>query len=174
MNFIKTSPDRDASKREASLFFAGSFTAPSRFVIFSAIAAGLSGTAEAAEQSGYLGFHDANPATRSSALAINADGTIVVGSYGSGQSGFQAYRWTVSTGGIQGLGTLPGGNYSEARGVSADGSVVVGNSETAADWRAFRWTSGGLQGLGTLEALEALGGLGRRYADARGVAPTVP
>jgi probable HAF family extracellular repeat protein len=45
------------------------------------------------------------------------------------------------------LGTLPGGGYSEAWGVSADGAVVVGVS----NGRAFRWTAaGGMQDLGTL------------------------
>jgi probable HAF family extracellular repeat protein len=49
------------------------------------------------------------------------------------------------------LGTL-GGNQSEAWGVSADGSVVVGWATNAAEYtRAFRWTaSGGMQDLGTL------------------------
>jgi probable HAF family extracellular repeat protein len=50
------------------------------------------------------------------------------------------------------LGTLPGGTYSAAFGVSADGSVVVGVADNASgDARAFRWTSsGGMQNLGTL------------------------
>jgi probable HAF family extracellular repeat protein len=50
------------------------------------------------------------------------------------------------------LGTLPGGNQSEAFGVSADGAVVVGWAVNAAGQpRAFRWTaSGGMQDLGTL------------------------
>jgi probable HAF family extracellular repeat protein len=50
------------------------------------------------------------------------------------------------------LGTLPGGYGSVARGVSADGSVVVGSARNAAELlRAFRWTtSGGIQDLGTL------------------------
>jgi uncharacterized membrane protein len=35
------------------------------------------------------------------------------------------------------LGTLPGGNESEARGVSADGSVVVGRSDSTNGTRAL-------------------------------------
>jgi len=50
------------------------------------------------------------------------------------------------------LGTLPGGNQSNAWGVSADGAVVVGWANKAGGQRlAFRWTaSGGMQDLGTL------------------------
>jgi len=48
------------------------------------------------------------------------------------------------------LGTL-GGNQSEAYGVSADGSVVVGWSYNAdGQRRAFRWENGVMQDLGTL------------------------
>lgn len=46
--------------------------------------------------------------------------------------------------GFQGLGDLPGGNiFSQAAGVSADGSVVVGQSNSASGGEAFRWTAGG-------------------------------
>ncbi len=51
------------------------------------------------------------------------------------------------------LGDLPGGTFaSYARGVSADGAVVVGTGSSALDpyWQeeAFRWESGTMQGLG--------------------------
>jgi probable HAF family extracellular repeat protein len=50
---------------------------------------------------------------------------------------------------MQDLGTLPGSDESEARGVSADGSVVVGSARNAAGYaRAFRWTAaGGMEDL---------------------------
>jgi probable HAF family extracellular repeat protein len=49
------------------------------------------------------------------------------------------------------LGTL-GGSLAEAKGISADGSVVVGGSNIAGDSvaHAFRWTSAGMVDLGTL------------------------
>jgi probable HAF family extracellular repeat protein len=52
-----------------------------------------------------------------------------------------------------GLGILPGGTVSQAFGVSADGLVVIGESNSASFpfTQAFRWTqSGGMVGLGTL------------------------
>jgi probable HAF family extracellular repeat protein len=48
------------------------------------------------------------------------------------------------------LGTF-GGNYSYARSVSADGSVVVGQANNlSGEGRAFRWTGGVMSDLGTL------------------------
>jgi probable HAF family extracellular repeat protein len=62
---------------------------------------------------------------------------------------------------MQDLGTL-GGDSSWARGVSADGSVVVGRAANAAgQWRAFRWTAAG--------GMEDLGTLGGYWSEARGV-----
>ena len=53
------------------------------------------------------------------------------------------------------LGFLPDVFYSEALGVSGDGSVVVGNSDSASGLEAFRWTSGGgMVGLGYLPGSE--------------------
>ncbi|GJM24275.1 MAG: hypothetical protein DHS20C16_06900 [Phycisphaerae bacterium] len=53
---------------------------------------------------------------------------------------------------FQGFGDLPGGsNFSEAKGLSPDGSVVVGRAASASGSEAFRWTAeGGMVGLGDL------------------------
>ena len=82
----------------------------------------------------------------------------MVGSSSSG-AGPQAFRWTASTG-MVGLGDLPGGTFnSDARGVSADGSVVVGNAR-ARSTRRSRWTAaGGMVPLGTLPGENASLGL---------------
>jgi|GEM_PF-2387488 len=73
----------------------------------------------------------------SSAYAISADGSTIVGFSGTDYN--QAMRYT-SGGGMVSLGHLPGGTDSAAFGVSRDGSVVVGYSNTSAtDYVAFRW-----------------------------------
>jgi len=52
---------------------------------------------------------------------------------------------------FQGVGDLPGGTfYSQAYGVSADGRVVVGVSNSASGSEAFRWENGVMTGLGDL------------------------
>jgi len=52
---------------------------------------------------------------------------------------------------FQGLGDLAGGNfYSKAYGISADGSIVVGESHSTLGWEAFRWQNGVMTGLGDL------------------------
>jgi probable HAF family extracellular repeat protein len=106
----------------------------------------------------------------STAAAVSADGSIVVGSSVIATVGNPhrpdsleaAFRWTAETGKV-GLGDLAGGPVdSGAGGVSADGSVVVGSS--AVDvlagreppfqtlYRAFRWTLGqGMVNLGRLQ-----------------------
>jgi len=94
--------------------------------------------------------------TYSNALALSADGSVVVG-YGSSASGEQAFRWTLG-GGIVGLGYLSAGTFpfSLATALSRDGSVVVGvsnSSNTGSRDQAFRWTSGGgMVGLGFFPA----------------------
>jgi uncharacterized membrane protein len=75
------------------------------------------------------------------AYAISADGAVVVGDDVGG-----AVRWT-SSAGTQVIAADP---YTSARGVSADGSTVVGGTYYG-NRGAFRWTeAGGLQSLGSL------------------------
>jgi probable HAF family extracellular repeat protein len=89
---------------------------------------------------------------RSVAFGVSADGGTIVG-YGFGAgSDQQAVRWTAATG-MMGLGFLPGANQSQARAVSADGSVIAGHNNFGLSpnisTEAFRWTqSEGMVGLG--------------------------
>jgi probable HAF family extracellular repeat protein len=55
------------------------------------------------------------------------------------------------TASFQGLGDLPDGAYeSRAYGISADGRVVVGASQTVGGATAFRWEGGVMTSLGDL------------------------
>lgn len=82
---------------------------------------------------------------RSNAAGVSADGSVIVGSGGvrnvnpalPGRT--EAFRWT-ATDGMVGLGVLPGKSGSEATGVSADGSVIIGLSSGGGD-AAFIWTA---------------------------------
>ena len=82
--------------------------------------------------------------------AVSVDGRVAAGVSASA-SGNQAFRWTVD-GELQALGMLP--EYtasSQAFALSADGSVVVGQSlkEDGQTGRAFIWTAAsGMQPLG--------------------------
>jgi len=89
------------------------------------------------------------------AYHITPDGKVVVGD-GSSNKGYaaEACRWSFN-GTVwipEALGDLSGGDYwSQARGCSDDGSVVVGRSRTKEGIRAFRWTAAkGMVNLGVL------------------------
>ena len=83
--------------------------------------------------------------------AVSDDGSVIVGRARSAARNWHAFRWTAE-GGTVSLGDLPGGRVdSHSTAVSADGAVVVGDSESAAGIQAFRWTrDGGMVGLGDL------------------------
>src|SRR5262249_18011671 len=86
--------------------------------------------------------------------------------YGESAAGREASRWTAD-GGMVGLGRLPGGSSGNtAHGVSADGSVVVGDSGST----AFRWdaTFGMLSGRGIL-ITQGLDPTGWRLDQATGI-----
>ncbi len=74
---------------------------------------------------------------------------VVVGLHCGDGTGscYEAFRWTESDG-LDGIG---GGFSSDANGLSADGSVVVGTSYSGSDSTAYRWTSQtGIVPLGNL------------------------
>lgn len=86
------------------------------------------------------------------ATGVSADGSVVVG-YGDGRdpdpnfrfATYEAFRWTQGSGRV-GLGWIDqASKFSQAYGVSADGSVIVGTDSG----QAFRWTeTEGMVGLG--------------------------
>lgn len=92
--------------------------------------------------------------TQSAAAGVSGDGSIVVGTADHQSGPFapgEAFRWTES-GGMGGLGYLrPNGFRSDARGISRDGSTIVGISQSNGGFgavEAFRWTqSSGMQEL---------------------------
>jgi probable HAF family extracellular repeat protein len=90
------------------------------------------------------------------AFATNADGSVVVGGMGSPA---HAVRWSVA-GGLQDLGALAGAP-TIAYGVSADGSVIVGEAQGEPD-RAWTWNAtDGMHDIGSL--------MPGAYTSARGV-----
>ena len=86
------------------------------------------------------------------ALAVNPDGSVVVGSF----AGNEAWRWTAG-GGVQPIGVLPGFNFGGyAFDLTDDGATVVGACGFGFDRDAFLWTeSGGMVKLD--DHLTALG-----------------
>lgn len=84
--------------------------------------------------------------SRSHALDVSADGSVVVGwiEFPQGDSrGNQAFRWTQSDGLVL-LGTFdsdPGLPTSAANRITADGAIIVGNAESDLGLQAFRLTS---------------------------------
>lgn len=115
-----------------------------------------------------LGDIDNDAATSSYPNDVSDDGTVIAiqGSFqGDGMGGFlgEAGRWTQATG-IVPLGWLPGGAFSFAEGISADGSVIVGGGTMLGGGsNAFRWTQAtGMVALGDVPG-------GEEYSGAEGV-----
>jgi probable HAF family extracellular repeat protein len=107
-------------------------------------------------QSGTAGFRwsiGSNPqslGTRdSTALGVNADGSVIVGQMPNDGGNAHAFRWTQAEGLVD-LGVLSSDLETHAYDVNADGSVIVGESGPEEQGEALLWTkSGGLQPLKT-------------------------
>jgi probable HAF family extracellular repeat protein len=92
--------------------------------------------------------------TLTSVVGISRDGMTVAGGGTDPSSGnpTTAFIWT-SAGGAESLGFLNGGSYSQSRGISGNGQVVVGRANNGATGisNAFSWTNaGGMVSLGLL------------------------
>jgi probable HAF family extracellular repeat protein len=102
---------------------------------------------------GGLGYLPGGSDTFSTANAVSADGSVVVGVSTSANSEQEAFRWTPSSGMVA-LGFLPGGTASAAGFVSGDGVVIAGSVSFSSEpprQAAFRWTeAGGMSDLGVL------------------------
>jgi probable HAF family extracellular repeat protein len=117
----------------------------------------LLGAAYAHGAISFMGLGVESWADSSSAIAVSADGTTVVGNNVNYSTHVrQAFRWKVG-GGMSSLGSVPGSSSyenSSAYGVSGDGTTVVGDGygySTLSSFETFRWTVGeGMVGLGYL------------------------
>ena len=87
----------------------------------------------------------------STGFAVSTDGSTVVGYTEVFRENPVAFRWS-EQGGFASLGLIDGTEgTSVARGVSASGEVIVGNSTSSQGMEAFRWTEAeGMVGLGDL------------------------
>ena len=82
-----------------------------------------------------------------SIIALTADGNAVTGQ-AFNDTATTAFRWTRS-GGLQVIGSLPGGSNGAVTGISANGSVICG-AEFSLN-AVYRWTSaGGFVDIGSL------------------------
>lgn len=88
------------------------------------------------------------------------DGSVIVGYSNNNISNFRenfkiAFRWTAEKG-MESLGTLNGGTWSMATGISFDGSVITGlaeNDAASGKWVGFKWTAEkGIESLAPLNS----------------------
>jgi len=108
------------------------------------------------------------------AMAVGLNNITFINDSGREDQGLEAVRLRIEDGTVQGLGHLPwtGDRFffrldSQALGISADGSIVVGKSQTSlAIWEAFLWQNGSMVGLGYLPGGDSTVGAG---SEANGV-----
>lgn len=86
----------------------------------------------------------------SAAEGVSGDGSVVVGVFNPSGGGTRAFSWTAA-GGFTELADLMGSNTRTAAwAISADGSVIAGEAQTAQGTHAARWLSDGtVETLGT-------------------------
>jgi probable HAF family extracellular repeat protein len=117
------------------------------FVVATMLVDATSSDAGSYSFQGIGGFPGAT-AIETSADAVSADGSVVVGSGSLTNGGVEeAFRWTETTGVVP-LGFAPNSSVSVASAVSADGSVITGWNNNG---EAYRWTAmTGMVGIGNI------------------------
>lgn len=100
-------------------------------------------------QSDFMGLGASPVGGMYCASGVSADGSVVVGEWGTIGIYIEACYWTRETNVVR-LGDLPGGGtYSRATAVSADGRVIVGFADSHVGSEPFRWAAQtGMVGLG--------------------------
>jgi probable HAF family extracellular repeat protein len=79
---------------------------------------------------------------------VSVDGSVVSGTSHMPNGETHAFRWTRATG-MMDLGSVSG--FNGVTGMSADGSIIIGNISLGSGTRPYRWTSAtGLQDLNTV------------------------
>ena len=120
----------------------------------------LSGICEAfrwTQEEGMVGLSDLTgfKSGYSIAWGVSVDGSVIVGESASYRGVNEAFRWTKEEG-MVGLGFLyvptePPEAESQAKAISADGSVIVGwSTSSRLGYEAFRWEDGVMTGLGII------------------------
>jgi probable HAF family extracellular repeat protein len=114
-------------------------------LLISAVAGTLFATDASAQSTlqglGFINGGGANPF--SSAGGVSGDGTVVVGASSNASNQTEAFRWT--SGGMVGLGFLPGGTSSVANSVSGDGNITVGYATAPGfQFEAVKWSAAGI------------------------------
>lgn len=92
---------------------------------------------------------------------MSADGQRVVG-WGYDALGARTQGWLWENGIMIGLGSLapdPFNEFSSANGISGDGDVVVGSTNSPDGMQAFRWENGMMSALGVLIPTDPIEGL---------------
>jgi probable HAF family extracellular repeat protein len=118
----------------------------------------IGGTTSLVDASMYIAAFSTAGLDFTQMTGISGDGAVAVGfasnSLSSNPTGNeQAFKYTRTGTAYEALGTLTGGNWSIARAVNSDGSVIVGQGDNAdGNYEAFVHQNGTMTGLGALEA----------------------
>ncbi len=95
-----------------------------------------------------LGLPPAPNASFPRPAGLSADGLVVAGIVATGSGGLQTRGWRWTQQGYSLVGLLPGGTSTYVRGLSADGTTLVGEADSAGQWLAITWdATGGTRAL---------------------------